>query len=151
VNYGELLAASNAPYLLQRRAIMKWRERSITSVLVVLVLLLIFAFDGPQPCPDIGGIPVKYTCYYHETITAINQETKELRSKVDKSVIEGSRGIFDYLEMLGYEEKAHKTHVFHVENDDISTLKVGDSYRFVSKPGRDYPKRCTTDDCKNEI
>jgi len=129
---------------------MKWRERSIAGVVGVLLAIVVvsFAWDGHEVCPDLGGIPVKYTCYYYETITAINPEMKEVRSVVAQSVINESRSrVTDYLEMQHYEDDARNIHVSHVQEADFQKLEVGKSYMFVVTPNEPTAKLCTTEQC----
>lgn len=131
---------------------MKWREWTLGLVLVAVIGFATFAFDEPEPCPELGGAPQKVTCYYYETITAIDKETKELQGKVAESVIDESQSrLVDTIEMGGYKDIAWHTHVFHVQADDFPKIEEKGTYMFVVEPKDPTARICTTKECMEAI
>ena len=131
-----------------------WRNWTIVTLgaaLLAVVGFVSFAFDEPEPCPEIGGEPIKVTCYYYETITAINKETKELSSKVAESVIDESQSkLFNRLEMNPYKDIAWHIHLFQVESKDFEEIQekgIGKSYMFVVKQHDPVARICRTKEC----
>jgi hypothetical protein len=128
------------------------REWTFGLGLLAAVSVVTFAFDEPDPCPDLGGAPLRIPCYYYETITAIDNETREVRGKVAESVIDESESrLLDKWEMGGYKDTAWHTHVFRVHPDDFAKIEEKGTYMFVVEPRDPTARICRSKECQEAI
>lgn len=118
---------------------MKWRWLAVVGLSFVLS-----ACETFNTCSSPGVIgPTQ--CYHYLTIADKNLQTGELRGTVAQSVIkEDTSGWFNF-----YNEKEYPsfTYKFRVQDSELASLNVGDSYMFVSKINQSELERCTTDEC----
>lgn len=124
---------------------MKWRWLAITSASAVMT-----ACSMPPPCPEAGVIATKDTCYYYETVTAKDDDKKQVTSTVAKSVIEEDKSYMTN-KMNDLDTYRFNAHIFQVPDSEYSELRVGQSYMFVNEPGKPGLKLCRTTECKEAI
>jgi hypothetical protein len=120
--------------------------RRLRWLAVVAPALLLSACNYAPLCPDAGGIPAETPkCYHYEKITALNPDTKEVKSTVTESVVKEDQSHWDNtIEMKDYQ---FHTHIYQVQDSDFPKLTVGQSYMFTIEPSQSVLKLCIEKVC----